>query len=155
MSEPITESWLRSAGFKWEDIPRGGRQWLLWLGWAIPDTTPEDLGVELAYDQGGDFWRCWIRADYAGRYSRFLHVRHMRQVDELVKLIEALAGIPFVKEDCMYGCMRTGSQAIRLRHENEQLHMRMAHSFGRAYASDAKVENDEAKRGLINDRTKG
>jgi hypothetical protein len=153
-AEPITEDWLRACGFKWEQHDRQqSKHWLLWLGWALSDPNEgrafadaHDLGIELAHnDNGEDFWYCWVRADYCNRYNRFLHVRHMAQQREVVALIEALTGRPFVPSDSMYGCLRTPEDAARLKRESELLHMRVAKQVGqnidRANDADpAKIE---------------
>jgi len=54
--ERITEEWLKSVGFKWEQFERqDAKQWLLWIGDAIREVNGErklfsgsdDLGIEI------------------------------------------------------------------------------------------------------------
>lgn len=136
MSEPITEDLLRANGFKWE---QGDRQptkhWLLWLGRAclIPDGAnvfqgdSGDLGIELAFSAlDGPFCYCWIRSDFAGRYSRLLHVRRMTRWDEVTTLISALTGRPWNRGDVLYGQLWSPEDAQRLRAESERLDRRIA-----------------------------
>lgn len=38
LNNPITEEWLKSVGFKWHQLDRRPeKQWLLWLGDALPE----------------------------------------------------------------------------------------------------------------------
>jgi hypothetical protein len=133
MDEPITEQWLREVGFKW-DRPFGvEKHWTLWMGGAVserPAYSSEDLGVELSAQADGS-WFCWIRADYAGRYSRFVHVRYLRKQSELTALIAALTGFPFDAANCMYGSYHRPEVAARLREDYEKrLEVRMAKEWG-------------------------
>src|SRR5262245_40223058 len=83
-NELITDEWLAEVGFKWHQLERQPyKHWLLWLGDAIKDSenlkSSEDLGIEVT--QRGEYdesYYCWLRADYAGRYSRFIFVRYLR-----------------------------------------------------------------------------
>lgn len=131
MAEPITEDWLRECGFKWSQLDRQPeRHWLLWLGDAIPDPSGrlnsyDDIGLEVApRDQYFGGWNCWFRSDVAGRYSRFIHVRPLFCQDDLVKLIEAITGLPWNSENSMYGSYRTTEQAERLRKEEQRLDLK-------------------------------
>lgn len=137
MNEPISERWLRASGFKWED-PAGrpgatDRHWILWMGTAVADpdraSSGEDLGVELC-PIGDGRWYCWVRADYCGRYSRFVHVRHMRDVADVVRLIEALTGFPFDPANSMYGSYHRPEHAEKLREYSRRLEVRMAEDWG-------------------------
>lgn len=131
MSEPeqaaITEDWLRSVGFKWHQLDRQpDKQWLLWLGSALPDDgtlrCTEDLGIELSPVTGDPSrWFCWLRADHAGRYSRFLHVRTLRKKDELTTLIAALTGQAWEPQNNLWGAMRTPAEAALLRRKDDRL----------------------------------
>jgi hypothetical protein len=115
----ITEEWLKEVGFKWHQFERQpGKQWLLWLGGCVDCgkawrfSGAEDFGIELAHsgrhgsDQEDNFWMCWFRGDSAGRYHRFIHVRHLRTQDELIALVTALTGFPWNPENHLYGSAR-------------------------------------------------
>lgn len=121
-SEPITEEWLREVGFTWHSVERSPRHWLLWMGALTgrPFESFEDLGVELSADVSGVNWFCWLRADYSGRYSRFIHVRQLRDRDELIRLIEALTDQEWNPANHLYGSIRRVSEAIYIRKEQER-----------------------------------
>lgn len=129
----ITEQWLRDTGFKWHEWDtQNTKQWVLWLGDAIQGgwQSFEDLGVEVCNNLVGREevyidWFCWIRADTSHRYSRFLHVRHIRYVDELVRLIEGLKGQDFDPKNVLYGSLRTAKSAERIRAEDARLDLRI------------------------------
>ncbi|MFN4018214.1 MAG: hypothetical protein ACK4JB_22955 [Reyranella sp.] len=130
--QPISEDWLKSAGFKWHQFDRQtDKHWLLWLGDALQRfTSYEDLGIELAPNVPTDTsaWFCWLRDDSAGRYHRFIHIRCLRTVEELVALIEGIIGRPFDPANSLYGCHRTPEQAARIRQEDERLDRRLMKS---------------------------
>jgi hypothetical protein len=94
----IDDEWLRSLGFRWETIERSPHpHWTLWIGDEVPGhdfmVAFEDLGLELSRScVADDRWHCWFRSDLAGRYGRFLHVRHLRARGELRALYQALTG---------------------------------------------------------------
>jgi hypothetical protein len=128
VSELITEDWLKSVGFKWHQFDRQNeKQWLLWCGvrsrdnWGV-DT--QDIGVEVCGNLDKN-WFCWLRSDTAHRYSRFLHVRHMKTQDEVIKLVEAVTGLPWKPENHIYGCVLTDEQATHTRKEWERLDRKM------------------------------
>lgn len=138
MSTPITEERLREAGFQWHQLERQpDKHWGLWLGSAIEDklVSAEDLGIEVAPrwwknskgEQVGDVgtWHCWLRADTAGRYHRFIHVRPLRMMEELVSLVEALTGQPWNPANHLYGNVYRAKDAERLRRELERLDHRI------------------------------
>ena len=60
----ISEDWLRSVGFKWEQLDRQpSKQWILWLGRALRDYAepngrmfcgPDDIGIELGANVSRD-----------------------------------------------------------------------------------------------------
>lgn len=134
MSDPfnlLTEEWLKANGFKWHQFDRQpSKQWVLWLGGAINGgtfTSYEDLGVEVArgYDAK---WFCWLRADTAGRYHRFIHIRHIETVDDLTGLISGLIGRPFDPANARYGHLHTPERAERMRQEDERLDQRLLRS---------------------------
>lgn len=154
----ITEDWLRASGFKWEQLDRQpSKHWLLWIASACIDpherrmfASSNDLGIELAFSEPEpSYWFCWVRADYAGRYSRFLHVRHMLYQDEVVRLIEAMTGREWQADDAMYGALHAPEYAKRLRQQSEELHQRMAREWGPRALSDTKKENDPSQIGII------
>jgi len=123
---PITEELLKSMGFKWHQFDRQpSKHWLLWLGNAIDDrvTTYEDLGLELGFSDWphDPFWFCWIRSDTAGRYSRFLHIRHLHFQDELIRLIEAITGFAWKPENCFFGSYHCERFAAQIRKDYERL----------------------------------
>ncbi len=123
MVEPITEGWLREVGFKWHQFERQpDKHWLLWIGGAIGDrvTSYEDLGIELAPWRDGE-WFCWLRADTAHRYGRFLHVRHLKWRDELAELVAALTGQVWSPQNHIHGHAYTPEAAARLRAEHDRL----------------------------------
>lgn len=122
MGLPITEDWLRAVGFKWHQLSRQpDRHWVLWLGDAIAGGDGCDsLGLELAPSNDGT-WFCWLRSDLAGRYHRFVHVRHMREQGEIEALVSALTGLPWAPQQHFYGSVRTPEQADRIRREHNRL----------------------------------
>lgn len=130
--QPITEEWLKQAGFKWHQFDRqSDKHWLLWLGDALHTfASYEDLGIELAPKVPGDAaaWFCWLRDDSAGRYHRFIHIRYLHTIDDLVALIEGIIGRRFDPANSLYGCHRTPEQAARIRQEDQRLDRRLMRS---------------------------
>jgi hypothetical protein len=129
---PITEEWLSAAGFKWHQLERQPhKHWLLWIGRAMDNTgmfsDAEDLGVEVTPaswpNRGGEevgfvsSWFCWLRSDAAGRYHRFIHIRHIKTRHDLLWLIEALTGREWSAENALYGMLHTPARAAKLREE--------------------------------------
>lgn len=138
MSEPITEEWLAEVGFRWERLERQpAKHWILWLGQAVREPgwncySIEDLGVEVAQAAPPDGrWHCWVRADYAGRYSRFVHVRTLRERGELTALVAALTGFPFDPANAKYGAYHRPDDAAWLREYGERLEVEMAEAWAR------------------------
>lgn len=148
----ITEDWLRECGFKWEQLDRQpSKHWLLWIADACIDpvekrmfSSPDDLGIELAYEARESWWFCWLRADFAGRYSRLLHVRHITKRAEVIEIVEALTGRSFVPSDSMYGSLRSPETAARMKLENDRLDQRIAQS--QMDSVDRRRGNDPASR---------
>lgn len=140
--EPIIEEWLKGAGFRWSQFDhQPDKHWTLWVGAANGDSHDlEDIGLELAPGYDGK-WYCWLRSDTAGRYSRFVHVRHLRWVDELVELIAAVAGRPFDSGDVFYGALHTQERAARFRAEADRL--------------DRKILREHSWRTDVSDETLG
>lgn len=134
--EVITEYWLRAAGFKWTQADRQPfKHWTLWIGDAIPrireagTSSPDNFGVELSQaDNLGVCWLMWLRADYAGRYDRFLFARDVVMTSQVTSLIEALTDRPFEPRDSLYGEYRSHEQAERMRRDAERMDLRIATS---------------------------
>ncbi len=153
--DELTESRLREWGFRWEQGERQPtKHWLLWLAPACVEAgarrmfaSTEDLGIEVASDPVSGWWYCWIRADYAGRYSRLVHVRHITTERDVVILIEALTGRAWNAADVMYGAFRSPEDAARLRAENERLDNRIAAQ--RLKSIDREQGNDTSKIGCV------
>jgi hypothetical protein len=168
MSEPITEKWLAEVGFKWHQLERQpGKQWLLWLGFALKPpkeerimfATYEDLGIEVASGAMHDAWYCWLRSDSSHRYSRFLHLRHIRFQEELIALIEAITGYPWNPANNIGGSMLTLEMAEKRRERDKRFDQQLVKDlpWRRAIETDdtmggalpehleAYVENDLAK----------
>lgn len=129
---PLSEDWLRDAGFKWHQLDRQpDKHWLLWIGDASdqPWSGPEDLGIELArgaYNGTDDTdWFCWLRCDSSHRYHRFLHVRHLKFVHEVIAIIEALTGQTWKPENVWYGSLRSEKASTYLRKERDRLDKRI------------------------------
>jgi hypothetical protein len=126
---PITEAWLRSVGFKWHQFDRQpNRQWLIWVGAASGEwgCSDQDLGVEVAPmrsrpDGEDERWFCWLRSDSSHRYSRFIHVRHIRSRGDVIALIEALTGQPWNPELHLYGSVHHPKHAEQLKADRERL----------------------------------
>ncbi len=141
--QPITEEWLRSAGFKWSQFDRQPeKHWTLWLGDALVEEVcgkrgrmfsgADELGIELA-PWMVEHWHCWLRADSAGRYHRFLHIRYLVYQDELVSMIEGLTGQKFIPENNIYGAMQFPERAEQLRTEQDRLDKRLLRNRGPWY----------------------
>lgn len=156
---PITEEWLSQTGFKWHQLERQpSKHWLLWIGDAVNRddekwryTSGEDLGVEVASGAQGNEWFCWIRSDSAGRYSRFVHIRHLRTQEELIRLIEGLTGREWKPEDVLYGGYRTPKQAERLRQEAERLDLR----WMKSNKWRKSIESDDTMGGALPEHLEG
>jgi hypothetical protein len=154
MSDAITEDWLKSVGFKWHQMDRQpDKHWLLWLGGAIEDriTSFEDLGIELAprwwKNRNGDdvgevgSWHCWLRADTAGRYHRFLHVRSLRTAAEVMQLVEALTGQAWDVANHIYGNVYQPKHAESIRRDLT----RFDHQIREGNAKWSEVEKDDSR----------
>lgn len=132
-SELITEDWLKSVGFKWHQMDRHpDKHWLLWIGRVMEDSTTcmEDLGIELAPrwfknhlgEEGGERkWFCWLRSDFAHKYSRFLHVRPIETRADLVRLYEGLTGRDWAPGNHFFGSALPPKLAERERAEMHRL----------------------------------
>ena len=126
---PITEDWLREAGFRWLQMERQpDRHWLLWIGDAVRAsdsgslTSTEDIGIEIAPCGGNTGqWFCWFRSDVSHRYGRFIHLRHLRWQHEVVALVEVCSGQAWDPRNAMHGSLRTPEQTARWEREKERL----------------------------------
>ncbi len=130
-TEHISEDLLRDLGFKWHYVERSPRHWVLWIGQAIPHRygmSPDDFGVELgrSFVPDNSPWSLWFRADYAGRYSRFLFCRDVTHLGDLALIVEAIIGRPWRRHDILYGQLWEPEQANRLRAEDDRLDLRIA-----------------------------
>lgn len=140
----ITEEWLKTAGFKWHQLDRQpDKHWMLWLGPAIDDgmTSFEDLGIELAPVYRKAEWFCWLRSDAAGRYHRFIHRRHLRTTEEIVRLVEAITGRKWDSENSLYGAMHSPRRAEQIRESEKQLD----HEIRMDRPKWAEVEKDDTR----------
>lgn len=144
MSE-ITEQWLKDNGFKWHDVERSGRHYLLWIGSCIAENpvknyrvnSHDDFGIELSkFQEDVNSWSVFYRADFAGRYSRFLFTREVWETEQLTRLIEAITDIPFDKSNVWYGNLLRPEQAEHLRAEEN-------HRLDRTWALQGKWRDDE------------
>lgn len=147
---PITEEWLRSVGFKWHQLERQlSKMWTLWLGDCTRTTISsfEDLGIEVSDNQNfpkpGAF-SVFLRADHAGRYSRFIHIRYVYTQEEVILLIEALTGQRWDPANNLYGSMRTPEQAERIRAEARRLDIRWMVDAP-AHSKWNEVEKDDSR----------
>lgn len=144
-TDPITDDWLREVGFKWHQFDRQpAKQWLLWLGDAMGDkmTSYEDIGIELAPMGHLDSarWFCWLRGDSAGRYHRFIHVRHLESRAQLIRMVEGLTGQTWNPANHYAGAARTPEQAARIHAENAARADRMG-----KWPAWADVEKDDTR----------
>jgi hypothetical protein len=115
---PITEDWLKEIGFRWHQLDRQpAKHWVLWMGEVVDGGRGaicfEDLGIEISPVGHDDEWFCWLRADYSGRYSRFIHLRHIRTHADLIFILEGIAGTGFSPEHCFGGIWMTPERAAR------------------------------------------
>jgi len=138
---------LKSVDFKWHQFDRQpSKQWLLWLASAFADgfTGMEDLGIDLAENHDGT-WFCWLRGDYCSRYSRFVHIRHIRTQEEVIKLVEALTGQAWNPENHLYGAVRRPEVAARIRKDDERLDRVMVRE-GRPWRE---IEKNDSRGGAL------
>lgn len=153
--ELITEDWLKSVGFKWSQLERQpNKHWILWLGgcrehgamWHFTDA--EDIGIEIAFgayagaDQPQE-WFCWFRGDTAGRYHRFIHVRHLKFQDEVAALVAAITGRHWKPANHFHGQALCDPCAERWRIERQRLDIRDRE--GRTKWSE--IEKDDTRAG--------
>lgn len=135
----ITEEWLKEIGFKWYDAERSPRRWLLWLGNCVAENRSfgrsssfEDFGIEISrWRDDENVWALFYRADYASRYSRFIFVRDVWEQSQLIQMIEAITGIPFNKDDVLYGTLYRPEQAAYFRKQDQERYDRVLALEGR------------------------
>lgn len=161
MTEPalISDEWLKSVGFKWHQFDRQPeKHWVLWLGGAMAGrhsfTSFEDLGIELATcayrNLHGDLiaqeagWFCWLRDDAAGRYHRFIHIRHLHTQRELIAMVEGLTGQTWDPENHLYGNLYRPEVAARLRMELERADRRLTLGADN-YSKWSDIEKDDTR----------
>lgn len=147
---PITEDWLKEIGFRWHQFDRQpNKQWLLWLGDCLREadgwgfTSYEDLGIELAYNKPSDDWFCWLRSDAAGRYHRFLHIRHIKVRGDVIQLIVALTGFDWLPANHIDGCVLKPEHAESRRREAERLDQQLLR--GRTKWSEAEKDDSRGR----------
>jgi hypothetical protein len=137
-TELITEDWLKSVGFRWSQIElQPHKHWILWLGGAIDDGSlidREDIGIEITPMRfnnangdgvGSDAWFCWLRSDAAGRYHRFIHLRHIRTQADLIAIIVAISGQAWAPENHYHGGILSPRQAERYRKRADRLDLKI------------------------------
>lgn len=153
LNEPITEEWLKEVGFKWHQLDgQPEKQWLLWLGDAVRGesgdlTATEDIGIELCQDglSNSGEWFCWLRSDCAHRYSRFIHVRHMRVKGDVIRLIVAITDQDWNPENHIYGSCMASDRAASVKAEWNRLDkriMRDSHPW-------REIEKDDSRGGAL------
>lgn len=153
--DPITEEWLKSVGFKWHEFERQNtKHWLLWLGGGLKQkpglTDYEDIGIELSANMPGREptevvdWFCWLRSDAAGRYHRFIHLRHLSTRNDVIRLVEAISGWPWTPENHLYGSLRTPANADRIRQDMQRADRRLIEESG-PHAKWADIEKDDTR----------
>lgn len=145
--DPITEDWLRSVGFKWHQFDRQpDKHWLLWLGGGLREkptmTSFEDIGIELA--AGRDDWFCWLRSDGAGRYHRFIHLRHIQTRRDVSLLVEAISGRPWSPENHFFGSLYSPRDADRIRQDLERADVKMTRGAS-PHHKWADIEKDDTR----------
>lgn len=153
MGDLISEEWLQAIGFRWHQLDRqSDKHWLLWIGGAqySRTTTYEDLGIEVAPTLTDHEWFCWLRSDAAGRYHRFIHLRHIRSPEELESLISALIGYKFNPDNAIGGTLHSPEQRARMQAEIDRMDQRMLRENSKHHPWYPK-EKDEAIGGPLHE----
>lgn len=95
----ISEDWLAEVGFKYREP--GERQ--PFRHWTLTFSEPDDDGMYLETTMPGCLnakgehvgadrgWFLWL-----GREHKFIHLRHVYEREEIVAVVEALTGLPWV-----------------------------------------------------------
>lgn len=153
---PLSEDWLRDVGFKWHQLERQTeKHWLLWVGeTAGALSSYEDIGVEVAAGAMDGIWFCWLRGDSAGRYHRFIHVRHIETRGDLVRLVEGLTGHDWNPDNHLYGVLRTPEKAARLRAEDKRLD-RQRLAAASPHEKWSPIEHDDTRGGALPEHMAG
>ncbi len=87
---PITYENLREMKFRleWPEIDGSPRM-------VIPLNRQNDTSLELCpTDDTRADWFAWLRSDISHRRGRFIHIRHLRFIEEVKLLVEAMSGSP-------------------------------------------------------------
>lgn len=152
--DPITDEWLKSVGFKWHQFDRQpGKHWLLWLGGGLKEkpclTSYEDIGIELAPNTSvrGDVfpdWFCWLRSDAAGRYHRFIHLRHVETRRDVTALVEAISGRPWAPENHFFGSLHSPKNGDRIREDLKRADVALT-TGASSHAKWAEIEKDDSR----------
>jgi hypothetical protein len=155
LPELISEDWLKSVGFKWHQIEhQPSKHWVLWLGNGLNEgrslTSSEDIGIELAANMPSrdgcpPDWFCWFRSDCAGRYHRFIHLRHLTTNTEVIRLVEAITGYPFDPANHMYGSVMTPEHAAATRKRDAERLDRQMMLEALPYQKWSEVEKDDTR----------
>lgn len=152
LNDPITEEWLKSVGFKWHQLHRQpDKQWLLWLGDHTDRGDTQALGIELAPGVSDGAWFCWLRSDTSQRYSRFLHIRHMKVIGDVIRLVVALTDSDWRPENHIGGAAMTQKRADSIRADYNRLDriiMREGHPW-------RDIEKDESRGGALPEHMQG
>jgi hypothetical protein len=98
------------------------------------------LGIEVAPNRGKQ-WFCWLRADTANRYHRFIHIRGLDSVGQLIRLIEGLTGQQWNPANNFYGSMHNPENARKIREDEE----RLDHRIRKTNPKWAEVEKDDTR----------
>src|SRR6185295_1646866 len=87
----------------------------------------DDLGIEVSEpDSRGEWRHCWLRADYAGRYTRFIHIRHVRTMDEIALLFTGCTCLPWEPINHFFGVAYDQRRADQQRKEQDRFDRRIA-----------------------------
>ncbi len=129
----LTDEWLGNIGFKWHQGERQPtKHWRLFLGFAIdePWRGAGELAIEVAahgfganrhgVDIGatGAFF-CWVLS--VDSLQKFVSIRDLRTQQELIALVEALTGCPWIPANIMYGNLYHPEQAKKLITQSEAM----------------------------------
>ena len=153
LNDPITEEWLKSVGFKWHQLDRQPtKQWLLWLGDAVRGadgswTDTQDIGIELCQNLPDDAsqWYCWLRSDGSHRYSRFLHVRHLKVIGDIIRLVVAITDQSWDPNNHINGSCLTPKHAAGIRSEWDRLDKKIV----RESPKWRDIEKDDSRGGAL------
>jgi len=97
----------------------------------------EDFGLELSrFSSRSDYFGLFYRADYSGRYSRFIFCREVWEIEQLVKVIEALTDFSWDPANAMYGNYFRPEQAKYYREQDQK-------RLDRQIVSSGKWQGDE------------